>query len=630
MEAAVSLMQPTSIRERGRQMKNRRRLALMAIDGMLVILAYIGGYLIRFDFSFPNFYRDTFLETALIMLAIYYVVLLGTGQYRRIWRYVTFRDLTQLFYSLAAAAALSWGAFRLVGIMVPRSVQLITLLLTASFFTASRILYRLSWNQPSRQLLQKGTRVLIIGAGMAGEMLSGEMLTHSHLGKTPVAFLDDDESKLYRRIRGIPVLGTLKDLEKVVIEKDIEEVIFAIPTAPRAVLKEVIAQCQAMKVNIRTLPGIYELVDNRVMVSQIRDVNVLDLLGREPVEADLSIISSYVRGKKILVTGGGGSIGTELCRQIAQHEPKELAIFDVHENSLYDIQQELARQRPEVPVRGIIGDMKDDDTVRRMFAEVQPEMVYHAAAHKHVPLMEDNFREAVTNNVFGTLNVVKAAAESGTKRFVMISTDKAVNPTSIMGATKRICERIIHEYHHNGSATEFVAVRFGNVLGSNGSVIPLFRQQIAEGGPVTVTHEEIERYFMTIPEAVQLVIQAGALAKGGEIFVLDMGEPVKIMDLAEEMIRLSGFEPHVDIEIRITGLRPGEKMFEELVFDSDDYETTLHNRIFVEKTNGKNGHSVLEVLDTFRPQISGMNKEEVRVFIRMLVPEYQGWPDETQ
>ena len=605
-------------------MWNRRRLALLGIDAMLVALAYLGGYLIRFDFTFPALYREAFPLTVLIMVGIYWATLLVMGQYRRIWRYVTYRDLVQLFYSLTVAAILSGAVFLILEISIPRTVQAITWLLVLGLFFASRILYRLSRSK-RRVIPLKGKRILIVGAGMAGQMLAGEMLTHGHMGKVPTAFLDDDQNKLNRRIRGVPVLGTLRDLEKVVLEKDIDEVLFAIPTAPRTLLKEIISRCQAMKVAVRTLPGIYEIVDNKVMVSQIRDVNVLDLLGREPVEADLSVISTYVRGKKILVTGGGGSIGTELCRQLAQHKPRELTIFDVHENSLYSIQQELVRQRPELKVRGIIGDMKDAQTVQQMFADVKPEIVFHAAAHKHVPLMEENFREALINNVFGTLNVVQGAADFSVERFVLISTDKAVNPTSIMGATKRICEQIIQEFHRKGSNTDFVAVRFGNVLGSNGSVVPLFKQQIAEGGPVTVTHADIERYFMTIPEAVQLVIQAGAQAQGGEIFVLDMGDPVKIIDLAEEMIRLSGFEPGRDIEIRITGLRPGEKMFEELVFDSDDYETTLHDRIFVEKANGAASEPVLACLERHRQRIPRMERSETEEFIRKLVPEYLGW-----
>ncbi len=603
---------------------NWRRIVLIAIDGLMVALAYYLAFIIRYDFRFPAGVRVLYGRTVFVMVGMYLAALFLTMQYRKIWRYATYRDIISLCYSLTAGGFAAFVTLYYFNTGVPRTVSLITLCLLYILISASRIIYRQIWNRSPKVTTREGFRVLVVGAGRAGEMLITEMLTHRQLGRVPVAILDDDPNKLYRNIQGVPVVGVLDNLRDVIQSKDIHEVIFAIPTAPRILLKQVIDACRDLKVRVRTLPGIYELIEGKVMVSQLRNIEINDLLGRDPVQVDMGLICGYINEKRVLVTGGGGSIGSELCRQIAWLKPKELAILDIHENSLYDIQQELLRRYPDLIIHGIIADMKDAHMMASVFSNFKPEIVYHAAAHKHVPLMEDNIQEAVKNNVFGTLNVVEQAATYGVQRFVLISTDKAVNPTSIMGATKRICERIIQAFDHDGSKTEYVAVRFGNVLGSNGSVIPLFRKQIEEGGPVTVTHADIERYFMTIPEAVQLVIQAGAQAKGGEIFVLDMGEPVKIMDLAKDLIKLSGYEPDVDIQILVTGLRPGEKLYEELTFHTEQYETTLHDRILIEKAKPVLANGVIPILKRYKDQIHTMDKESVKELIRLLVPEYTG------
>ena len=404
---------------------------------------------------------------------------------------------------------------------------------------------------------------MIIGAGEAGVLVIKEYKNHPQLNSKPVALIDDDEYKQGRVIMGVPVVGKRDDILAQVEKLKIDEIILAMPSASKKDISSIVDICKKTKAKLKILPGVYELIDGKVTIKNIRDVQIEDLLGREEIKTDINAISSYIKDKVILVTGGGGSIGSELCRQIANIKPRKLVIIEIYENSAYDIQNELLRRNKDLNLKIYIASIVDRDIMFDLFNIERPDVVFHAAAHKHVPLMEDSPKESIKNNVFGTLNLVHAADKYGVKKFVMISTDKAVNPTNIMGASKRICEMIIQSVNPV-SKTDFVAVRFGNVLGSNGSVIPLFKKQIEEGGPVTVTHKDVIRYFMTIPEAVSLVIQAGAIVKGGEIFVLDMGKPVKILDLAEDLIRLSGFEPYKDIQIEIIGLRPGEKLYEEL------------------------------------------------------------------
>ncbi|MDE7163281.1 MAG: polysaccharide biosynthesis protein [Clostridia bacterium] len=423
------------------------------------------------------------------------------------------------------------------------------------------------------------TRAMIIGGGNAGATLIREIQTTDKIDYNPVCVIDDDVAKVGKRIGNVKIVGTTEEIKKCAEKYAIEEILIAIPSATKAEVKRIYEICKTTDCKVKTLPGIYQIVSGEASVAALREVRITDLLGREQIQVNLDEIMGYIEGQVVLVTGGGGSIGSELCRQIATHNPKQLIILDIYENNAYDIEQELKRKHPSLNLLALIASIRDKGKMEDVFTKYHPDIVFNAAAHKHVPLMETSPNEAVKNNVFGTLNVAKCADKFGVKVFVQISTDKAVNPTNIMGATKRICEMIIQTIGRNSKHTKFVAVRFGNVLGSNGSVIPLFERQIAEGGPVTVTHKDIIRYFMTIPEAVSLVLQAGAYAQGGQIFVLDMGEPVKIYDLAYNLIKLSGLEPNVDIEIKCTGLRPGEKLYEERLMDEEGMQTTPNGLI---------------------------------------------------
>jgi FlaA1/EpsC-like NDP-sugar epimerase len=510
----------------------------------------------------------------------------------------------------------------LLQINLPRSIYPLSWLLNIILIISSRIFYRYIMSNSKVKIKDVVFKnALIIGAGSAGQMLIRELKVHPEIGLKPVAILDDDRSKLFRSLEGVPIVGRIDDICKAIKENEIDEVIFAIPTAPNKLLKNVVNKLSELHMRAKTLPGIYELLNGKVSVKQIRDVDINDLLGRDPIKIDLDEMSSYIKGKRVMVTGGGGSIGSELCRQIAKFNPSNLIILDIYENNMYELQQELLRKYPHLRMTCLVASIRDEKKLNIIFKEYKPEIVFHAAAHKHVPLMEDNPQEAVKNNVYGTLNLVRCADLYNVKRFVMISTDKAVNPTSVMGATKRICEMIIQSFD-KVSETGFIAVRFGNVLGSNGSIIPLFKKQIAEGGPVTVTHEDVKRYFMTIPEAVQLIIQVGLMAEGGEIFVLDMGEPVKIIDLARDLIRLSGFEPDMDIPIKITGLRPGEKLFEELLMTDDIYTSTKHDKIFIEKPVFDDYNGLMLALEKYKSKIDDMDNVEVKTILKFLVPEY--------
>lgn len=459
---------------------------------------------------------------------------------------------------------------------------LLILLLTCS----SRIVYRVARRVVLHMVInvdKTASRTLIVGGGSAGALIIREIYENTQLEKLTVGVVDDDKSKLGKKIQGVPILGMCKDIKMIVDKYNIEEIIFSIANISMERKQEIINICQGTKCKVKTIPGIFEIIDGIVDIKKIRDVNIEDLLGREPVKINIEEISEYLKYKTILVTGGGGSIGSELCRQISKFNPKKLILLDIYENGVYEVQQELiTRYKDKLDIEVIIASVRDEQRVESIFKQYKPEVVFHAAAHKHVPLMEKNKCEAIKNNIFGTINVAKMSDKYKVKRFVLISTDKAVNPTNIMGATKRCAEMIIQDINSK-SETEFVAVRFGNVLGSNGSVIPLFKKQIEQGGPITVTHPEVTRYFMTIPEAVSLVMQAGSMAKGGEIFVLNMGDSVKIVDLAKNLISLSGFEPEVDIKIEFSGLRPGEKLYEELLMEEEGLEKTNHNKIFIGK-----------------------------------------------
>ena len=466
------------------------------------------------------------------------------------------------------------------------------------------------------------SRVLIIGAGCAGEMVVKELEKNPQLNKKAVAIIDDDITRIGDQVSGVDIVGTRNSILKIVKLYKIDEIIFSIANISKKGKKEIIDICKNTNCKIKTIPGIYEIIDGKVDIKQVRDVEIEDLLGREPIEVDFNLMGSYIQDSTILVTGAGGSIGSELCRQIANIRPKKLIMLDNYENNLYSIQQELIRKYGDsIKMIAIVASIREQKRIEKIFDKYRPEVVFHAAAHKHVPLMEGSPGEAIKNNIFGTLNVAMLSSKYNVKRFLLISTDKAVNPTNVMGATKRAAEMIIQSLNEE-SKTEFVAVRFGNVLGSNGSVIPLFKKQIEEGGPVTVTHPKIIRYFMTIEEAVGLVIQAGGMAKGGEIFVLDMGEQVKILDLAKNLIRLSGFEPDVDIKIVFTGLRPGEKLYEELLMSEEGLLDTKHKKIFIGRPIDFDKNDLQKYLIELRDIVLEEDDELIEQAMKNLVPTF--------
>lgn len=466
-----------------------------------------------------------------------------------------------------------------------------------------------------------GTRIMIIGGGQACLMLLREIMNSKKLNYKPICILDDKEYLHGKRIQNVPVVGSIDNVKEFCKRYNIEEIFVAMPSVPNKVRSKIIEKCSECGCKIKVIPGMYQLAHGQVAISKLRPVEIEDLLGRDPVKTDLNEVMGYIQGKVVLVTGGGGSIGSELCRQIASHNPEKLIILDIYENNAYDIEQELKRKYKNLNLLTLIASIRDKNKIEDVFSKYRPEIVFNAAAHKHVPLMESSPNEAVKNNVFGTLNVAKMADKYAVETFVQISTDKAVNPTNIMGATKRICEMIIQTIGKHSKNTKFVAVRFGNVLGSNGSVIPLFRKQILEGGPVTVTHKDIIRYFMTIPEAVSLVLQAGAYAKGGQIFVLDMGEPVKIYDLAEKLIQLSGYEPNVDIEIKCTGLRPGEKLFEERLMEEEGLSKTENGLINIAKPIPLDEENLWATLDKLY-KAAYSETDSMKDWVKELVPTY--------
>lgn len=486
---------------------------------------------------------------------------------------------------------------------------------------AYRTMRRIVMKTELRQNASDSQRVLIVGAGEAGNMIVRELFKRPELKKMPMGVVDDDKNKQGKCVYDVPVLGTIDDVEQIVKNHCIDEIIICIANINPKRKREIINICKKTDAKIKTIPGIYEIIDGKVNITKVRDVQIEDLLGREPIKMNLDDMNGIIKDKIIMVTGGGGSIGSELCRQIVKYEPKQLVLIDIYENNVYDIQQEIKRHFPEIDLKVLIASVRDEHKMDKIFEQYKPEIVFHAAAHKHVPLMEDSPCEAIKNNVFGTQNVVNLSDKYNVKKFVLISTDKAVNPTNIMGATKRCCEMIV-QTKNKTSKTEFVAVRFGNVLGSNGSVVPLFKKQIEEGGPVTVTHEEVTRFFMTIPEAVSLVLQASAMAKGGEIFVLDMGEPVKIIDLARNLIKLSGFEPNVDIKIEVTGLRPGEKLYEEVLMDEEGLQKTSNNQIRIGRPIDIDEAEFKKELNILKRVADNDQDEKVDLIMKSIVPTY--------
>ena len=564
-----------------------RRFFLFLTDTFLLNACVYLSLIMRFDVGIvsiePQYisnYVENMLPYTIMSLLIFWLFRL----YHSLWQYASIAEVYRIAEACIIVEVVHFLSNKIAGNMLPRSCYFNAAIYLIIAICASRFMYRMIRTVLNKyRNIKTSNNVMIIGAGEATNVIMREIQNSSYLANSNIAcIIDDDRRKVGKYIRGVKVIGTRDKIKEAAKLYDIDEIIFAIPSASNEVKRDILNICKETDCTLKILPGVYQMVDGEINVNSIRNVDVLDLLGRDPIEVDIESIMGYVKDKVIMVTGGGGSIGSELCRQLVSHKPKQLIIFDIYGNNAYDIQQELKINYPDANVVTLIGSIRNVSRLESVFAQYKPDIVYHAAAHKHVPLMEVSPDEAVKNNVVGTWNVARMADKYGVKKFVMISTDKAVNPTNVMGATKRICEMIVQTYNEI-SKTDFVAVRFGNVLGSNGSVIPLFKRQIEAGGPVTVTDPNIIRYFMTIPEAVSLVLQAGAYAKGGEIFILDMGEPVKIDDLAKNLIRLSGYTLGVNMEIKYTGLRPGEKLYEELLMKEEGLQETDNKLIHIGK-----------------------------------------------
>ena len=564
-----------------------RRFFLFLTDTFLLNACVYLSLIMRFDVGIvsiePQYisnYVENMLPYTIMSLLIFWLFRL----YHSLWQYASIAEVYRIAEACIIVEVVHFLSNKIAGNMLPRSCYFNAAIYLIIAICASRFMYRMIRTVLNKyRNIKTSNNVMIIGAGEATNVIMREIQNSSYLANSNIAcIIDDDRRKVGKYIRGVKVIGTRDKIKEAAKLYDIDEIIFAIPSASNEVKRDILNICKETDCTLKILPGVYQMVNGEINVNSIRNVDVLDLLGRDPIEVDIESIMGYVKDKVIMVTGGGGSIGSELCRQLVSHKPKQLIIFDIYENNAYDIQQELKINYPDANVVTLIGSIRNVSRLESVFAQYKPDIVYHAAAHKHVPLMEVSPDEAVKNNVVGTWNVARMADKYGVKKFVMISTDKAVNPTNVMGATKRICEMIVQTYNEI-SKTDFVAVRFGNVLGSNGSVIPLFKRQIEAGGPVTVTDPNIIRYFMTIPEAVSLVLQAGAYAKGGEIFILDMGEPVKIDDLAKNLIRLSGYTLGVNMEIKYTGLRPGEKLYEELLMKEEGLQETDNKLIHIGK-----------------------------------------------
>ena len=606
----------------------RRALLLFLGDVVIIIMASVGALIARFDFSYSSI-DAVYLESMYRYLPIHVIttvlIFYFCKMYHSLWKFISIHELGYIILANMISFFMQIAGFHLLQYPIPRSYFFAEILLQTVMVVGIRFSYRFCrYLKEAREQRfgcgQPQKRVMIIGAGDAGRVIIKEILDSSFLTMKVCCVIDDDYNKTGRYISGIPIVGDrfaiLKNVEKYKIDK----IILAMPSASKEERKEILEICKMAKCELKTLPGMYQLIDGELNIGKLRDVEITDLLGRDPIQVNLDEIMGYVEQKVVMVTGGGGSIGSELCRQIAMYHPKQLIIFDVYENNAYEIQQELNRHYPDLDLVVLIGSVRNTHRIETVFEKYRPDIVYHAAAHKHVPLMEDSPNEAIKNNVFGTYKTAKAASEYGVKRFVLISTDKAVNPTNIMGASKRLCEMIVQSFDKI-SKTEFVAVRFGNVLGSNGSVIPLFKKQIAEGGPVTVTHKDIIRYFMTIPEAVSLVLQAGAYARGGEIFVLEMGAPVRIDDMARNLIRLSGYTPDVDIKIEYTGLRPGEKLYEELLMAEEGMKETANKLIHIGKPIEMDEETFFDKLAELKEACYN-DDERIKEKVQKLVPTY--------
>lgn len=603
-----------------------RRIFLVITDIILINGSVFLSLIMRFEIniaSVPEEYIQKYIVNVIPFTIVTLIIFWCFRMYHSLWQYASIAELYKIVEACVVAELAHLCVTSFMGWMLPRSCYFTSGVFLIVAMSASRFMYRLL-----RQLINEyrhtseQVKIMIIGAGEATSVLMREISNSRYLDNSKVVcIIDDDLGKVGKYIRGVKIVGTRDHIKEYARYYDIDEIIFAIPSASTKDKREILNICKETSCNLKILPGVYQMVDGEINIKDLRNVDVLDLLGRDPVKVDIESIMGYVKDKTVLVTGGGGSIGSELCRQLVSHKPKRLVIFDIYENNAYDIQQELKIKYPDANVVTLIGSIRNTSRLESVFEQYKPDIVYHAAAHKHVPLMEVSPNEAIKNNVVGTWNVAKMADKYGVKKFVMISTDKAVNPTNVMGATKRICEMIIQSFNEK-SKTDFVAVRFGNVLGSNGSVIPLFKRQIEAGGPVTVTHPDIIRYFMTIPEAVSLVLQAGAYAKGGEIFILDMGEPVKIDDLAKNLIRLSGYTLGVDMEIKYTGLRPGEKLYEELLMNEEGMQDTDNKLIHIGRPIEFDKEHFYEKLEELKEMAYAEDSADIRKKIMEVVDTY--------
>lgn len=608
--------------------KALRVACLVLADLILINLSAFLALYIRFEFDFRQLYATTFLRDMLIYaginsactILIFHILKL----YNSLWEFASVSELVRITLGCFFSAVFYMVGMFMLHLTVPRSFPAIYMLILCLLCGALRLSYRCVRRTRAGLRSEGEKRTMLIGGGQAGAIALREFQTSPRSENKVVCIIDDSPNKVGSYLRGVKIVGGRSSIPAMAEKYDVDEIVLAIPSASRHEKLQILSYCHNTSCTLRTLPGICQLANGEVRIEQIREVDIEDLLGRETVKIDLDEVAAYITGKTVLVTGGGGSIGSELCRQAAAQRPKRLIIFDIYENNAYDIQMELRRTHPELDLVVLIGSVRDRERVMQVFDRYRPDLVCHAAAHKHVPLMETSPFEAIKNNVFGTYNVAQAADRFGTQRFILISTDKAVNPTNVMGASKRLCEMIV-QMMNDRSATEYVAVRFGNVLGSAGSVIPLFRKQIRSGGPVTVTGKRVIRYFMTIPEAVQLIFQAGAYARGGEIFVLDMGEPVRIDDLARNMIRLSGFEPDVDIPVVYTGLRPGEKLYEELLLSGEGMQKTKNDLIYIGHEIAFDPAAFEENLMLLRA-IPETDEPALRAKLRELVPTFHA-PD---
>jgi len=604
-----------------------RRLILIVYDIIAVYVSAFFALFIRFEFTLSDEflrYFNEFLDSAYILVVITVITFYIFKLYSSLWLYASVKEMENVFKSCIVVVVATLSISHLSNhalFNLPRSFYVIYLFIFFFMIFVSRFLYR-EIREIKNNLIDdsKNKKVLIVGAGVAGSTILKEINSSKKLNKKVVCMVDDDPKKIGNYLGGVLVAGSINDIPNLAYRYEVEKIIIAIPSAGNDEMKRIVEICKETELELMTLPGIYQLVNGEMSVSQLRKVDIEDLLGRNPVEINMDSLNKNISGKVVMVTGGGGSIGSEIGRQIASYNPKQLILIDIYENTIYDIQNELRRTYPDLNLVVLIASVRNSSRINQIFEEYRPEIIYHAAAHKHVPLMERSPNEAIKNNVIGTWKIAAAADKWGVEKFVMISTDKAVNPTNVMGASKRICEMLVQVYNGR-SKTEFVAVRFGNVLGSNGSVIPLFKKQIAAGGPVRVTHPDIIRYFMTIKEAVSLVLQAGVLAKGGEIFVLDMGNPVKIDDLARNLITLSGLKPDVDIRIEYTGLRPGEKLYEELLMEEEGLQKTDNRLIYVGRPIKLDEDKFMEKLVELEEYVEN-DPDDIRRKIKSIVPNY--------